>query len=216
MNIPDKPKFDVFASLHFMPSGDYLFVDYEQAGQRSKFLTVDAVRTAFTSLGQDTGWMPAGLVRHGHGEKGMWYVYSAPGQKVDIQLGGAQLTVPLPRTVLVHYDRVVRLFAMASSSFEPGEQAYKLPFPNVYDDGRVCWGQNTVPAAEPMRARDTWKLFFSGTAFNHDLSNGKSRTYERDVCQLLETLQGKGKFPASELVKMGKKTIGKVIEEIML
>jgi len=195
--LPDKPKFPTVATLHFLPSGDFLFVDHDH-GDKSKFLTVNSVVSAFSTYGRDTGWMPAGLVRHGQGNKGAWYVYSAPGQKVEIQVDGQALRVPIPRTVLVHYERKVWIWAMNTSAFDPSARAFLAPFPNVYADGHVCWGSNAAPIAEPMKARQVWEMFFK-TAFNRDLSNDKCKSYA-SVVELLKLINGKSKFPAEELM----------------
>jgi len=51
---------------------------------------------------------------------------------------------------------------------------FKMPFPNTYTDGRVCWGENSIPAYVPKenlgllnRAYDT----FIESIFNDDLGN---------------------------------------------
>lgn len=208
---PKKPVFDAFASLHFLPSGDYLFVDYT-GGQRAKFLTVETVAAAFTSLGIDTGWIPAGLVRHGHGPRGPWYVYSAPAQKVEIVLQDRRFEVPVPRTVLLHVGRTAWVWALKTSSFDPDALAFAVPLPNVHGDGKVCWGQNTAPDANPSKARAAWQMFFD-TPFNLDLENRKSLAHPNDVTVQLAAQEGKSKYPLADLVPMsGGKKIAELID----
>lgn len=209
-----KPDFPARATLHFLESGDFLFVDHERGGA-SKFLAVDAVSRSFLGLGVDSGWMPAGLVRHGLGQQGPWYVFSAPAQKVDILLVGTEtkLTVPIPRTVMAHVGKQVYLWATASAHFDPRAKLAKAPFANVHADGRVCWGQNAAQDAEPMKARETWERFFD-TVFNNDLANGKCNSEPRNVNSLLIALDGKTKFPASELVETGL-TIAEAVSNVL-
>jgi hypothetical protein len=200
------------ASLHFMPSGDLLFEDHES--HKNKFLRVDTVMAAFSAFGQDTGWMPAGLVRHGNGANGPWYVYSAPGQKVSLQVDGEIIVVPMPRTVVFHQAKEVYVWAQAVQHFEPKAEACRVPTPNVYDGGRVCWGQSRPPDAVVTKARETWVKFFTGTAFNRDLANGKSKAYPQNVIEQLRALARKRKYPTDDLVGMGK-TIEEAIKELM-
>ena len=211
--LPSKPTFDCTATLHFLPSGDYLFVDHERGGL-SKFLPVPAVAAAFSGLGRDSGWIPPGLVRHGHGPLGAWYVYSAPAQKVKIQVLESVLEIPLPRTVVYHCDKTVHIWALSCATFDPGAMAYHLPLPNVYQDGKVCWGKNAAPAADPGQARKTWELFFTGTAFNADLANGKSKAFPASIVAQLEAVAGANKYPAADLVSTNKK-IGSLIDSFI-
>jgi len=209
--VGDVGEHNAVASLHFLKSGDYLLVDHERGGA-SKFLTAPSVMAAFTSFGRDSGWMPAGLVRHGLGANGVFYVYSAPAQKVQIVLNGQEMTVPIPRTVMLHYNQVVYFWALKSSGFDVDAQAYLAPFSNLYGDGHVCWGQNKAPQADPAQARKTWELFF-GTGFNFDLGQGKCLKHPQSVTTLLAELDGKSSFPASELVPVNQQKINAIIDD---
>jgi len=209
--VGDVGEHNAVASLHFLKSGDYLLVDHERGGA-SKFLTAPSVMAAFTSFGRDSGWMPAGLVRHGLGANGVFYVYSAPAQKVLIALNGQAVTVPIPRTVMLHYDQVVWLWALKTSSFDLDAEAFQAPFSNLYGDGHVCWGQNKAPQADPAQARKAWEMFF-GTGFNHDLGQGKSVSHPQDVTELLAGLDGKNSFPLGDLVAVNQQKIKVIIDD---
>ena len=209
--VGDVGEHNAVASLHFLKSGDYLLVDHERGGA-SKFLAAPSVMAAFTSFGRDSGWMPAGLVRHGLGANGVFYVYSAPAQKVLIALNGQAVTVPIPRTVMLHYDDIVWFWAIKTSSFDLDAQVFLAPFSNLYGDGHVCWGQNKAPHADPAQARKTWELFF-GTEFNFDLGQGKSKKYPQSVTELLAGLDGKNSFPLGDLVPVNQQKIKAIIDD---
>ena len=76
------------------------------------------------------------------------------------------------------------------------------PYPNVYDNGRICWGSHKVPEVTPANIHKTCKLFF-GTTFNEHIARGKTVSHEENALDLLRELSARGKktFPSSELVR---------------
>jgi hypothetical protein len=200
LQIPTPPEYKVRGSLHFIDTGELLFVNSQP--HQAKFVTAQDVASAFSGIEQDTGWMPAGVVRTGHNARGAFFVYSAPPQQVKISFTGEHtlFTIPIPRLILVGVDHVYYIFASKKAHFDPMEAAYKAPFPNVNTDGRICWGSVSPPEALPSNARQAWDAFFA-TQFNADLSSGKSLSETDNVCRLLSILDGQRKFPTDDLVK---------------
>jgi hypothetical protein len=204
--------------LYFL-DGQYLFRHREDGAWRSKFLTSEDLEAAFTRSEPDTGWTPAGVVRQGRRAAGPFYVYSAPPQKVEITLeaGMPAVRVPIPRTVMLGIGGGYFLWALKGPLFEPRMEAFRAPFPNVYSDGRVCWGSYAPPEASTATARTTWDLFFR-TPFNAHLAIGKTKSeeYKRDARVLLRELADRGanKFPEAELVSDGN-LIGNLIENVL-
>jgi hypothetical protein len=202
------PAFDVEAELLFLKSGDYVFRSHER-GKTAKFVTARDVAAAFTQKEDDSGWMPAGVVRSGFLAKGPMFVYSAPAQMVQVTLVNLRpepfvIEIPAPRTVLLGVGRTYWLWAVKSKIFEADADAFHAPFPNVYGDGKVCWGDTQPPEADAGKSRKIWELFFS-TAFNDHLANGKSTTENSDVRRVLVRLaeEGKKKYPEEDLVRHG-------------
>lgn len=216
-----EPQYKVLASLHFLPGGHYLFRQTFPVAV-SKFVTATDVAAAFLHQEVDTGWMPAGIVRYGQEIKGSWFVYSPPTQKVTITLvpvanGETEqtITIPAPRLVLIGAGGEYYLWAIKTSHFEHQAVMYNAPFPNLYPDGKICWGNNKPPAVDPKTARKTWELFFE-SPFNNHLASGKSETHHNDVRSLLRSLDGKGKFPAADLVPIrGAKRVVDGLHEIV-
>jgi len=205
-----RPQFKVLASLYFLDGGHYLFRYTEDDREASKFVTSVDVAAAFSMKEIDTGWLPAGIVRCGQNAGGPWFVYSTPAQKVKITLekyamSGANLPliVPAPRLVLIGSGNSYRLAAMHGKHFEHDNLAYHVPFPNVYPDGRICWGTNTPPEARPENARKVWELFFA-SPFNADLAGKKSHAHLKDVRDQLLELDRKGarSYPVNDLISM--------------
>jgi hypothetical protein len=92
------------------------------------------------------------------------------------------------------------LWALKSRRFDPQTLGYHAPFPNLYTDGRICWGVNTPPLAHHSTADAAWKLFFA-SPFNGDLAGRKSKAFPLDVRQQLICLaEGKARaYPARDL-----------------
>jgi len=105
------------------------------------------------------------------------------------------------------------LWVLACKHFDPGEDAYRAPFPNIYGDGHICWGANQPPEPTPANARKTWELFFH-SGFNLDLANGKSRSQEDNVTLLLRSLPGRKSYPTNDLVPLHTR-IGRLIEDTL-
>ncbi len=205
--------FDAPAALFFLEDGHYLFRYQDEAGRQSKFVTATDVAAAFSGQDQDSGWLAPGVVRCGYGPRGPWFVYTTPPKKVTVQVlnkkeGSAPQfclhTVPLPRTVLAGVGSTYALWVLKSQGFDPQVVTYHAPFPNVYPDGRICWGQNTPPAAHHHVAEKVWNLFFQ-TPFNGDLAGGKSNAFPGDVRGQLTHLAARHahRYPTSDLVPMG-------------
>jgi hypothetical protein len=198
------PQFKAIASLHFLESGHYLFRYTEEDREASKFVTAPDVAAAFSMKEIDSGWLPAGIVRCGQNAAGPWFVYSTPAQKVKISLDeGIWITVPAPRLALIGSGNTYYLAAIRAKRFEGNVMVYHAPFPNVYADGRICWGTNTPPEAQPENARQAWDLFFE-SPFNGDLVGQKSNTYSKDVrgqLRELEVRQARN-YPGDDLLSM--------------
>ena len=201
--IPDPP-FKAIASLFFLDSGHYLFRFLEDGKEASKFVTSVDVAAAFSMKEIDTGWLPAGIVRCGQNAAGPWFVYCTPPQKVKISLDeGIWMVVPAPRLALIGSGNAYRMAAMREKHFRAEALIYHAPFPNIYPDGRICWGTNTPPEALPENARKVWELFFE-SPFNADLTGNKSKLHSKDVRDMLRELERRQarSYPADDLVSM--------------
>jgi hypothetical protein len=205
----------VQGTLYFL-DGHYLFRYHDGTRIISKFVTARDLGAAFLQTEQDSGWIAPGIVRMGACARGEWFVYSAPAQKVTIGLSGKlngneSLTIPIPRTVMMGIDDQYFLWALKDEYFNPGSDACLAPFPNVGQDGKICWGQNHPQKADAQHARRVFDLFF-GSIFNGDLAAHKSVSQPNDVRIMLRDLAAKKAkhYPVNDLVTGGK--IGSLIE----
>jgi hypothetical protein len=206
-SVIEDPKFEVRGMLYFLEA-DYLFRYKGKSGMQTKFLTSGDLAAAFSQTEQDTGWLPAGVVRCGDSPKGKWFVYSAPAQKVETLLeeDGKPVSFPIPRTILMGIGSTYYFWVSKSRHFSADEQVCRAPFPNVYEDGHICWGSNTPAAAAPGIARKVWELFFA-TPFNAHLATGKSKTEKNDVRAVLHKLAEDNArvYPLHDLVETGSR-----------
>lgn len=204
----------VSAALYFIDQGHYLFKYKKDAGQVvSKNLREPEVLAAFTRSGTDSGWLQDGIMRAGNSSRGNWFVYAVEPTKVEIQIGqGEPITVPIPATVLVGIGHTFHLFALAARQFHIGAEVFAAPFPNVYPDGRICWGQNAAPKADAGNARSVWELFFRAP-FNGDLAQGKSTKFKDDIRKQYALLAGKKNYPVKTLVSL-RVDISRQIEKL--
>ena len=73
---------------------------------------------------------------------------------------------------------------------------YHAPLPNVYNDGKLCFGTNTPPdlnrgeevgKSTAQLLQEAWEMFI-GSPFNGHLAQDKSKTHPTDVREQLVAL----------------------------
>lgn len=207
------------AALYFTDLGHYIF-KAKTDGDRTitKSLAEPGVSAAFSHREFDSGWLYPGVVRAGHGKQGDWFVYFHEPTIRKIAIVGKTLAVPeipLPATVMLQYGRSTFMFCLGNKTeFDPKAEAWHAPFANIELTGRICWGKNMAPKAEPAKALEIWRRFFE-SMFNNDLTNNKSKSHEGNINELLVKLDKKKTYPYSDLLIMGR-NIGSIIERIVM
>jgi PRTRC genetic system protein B len=195
---------DVHARLLFLRSDELLFQWNDETNNlQSKLIAHQDARTAFAKMEDDTGWLPNGVVRAGRNSRGAWVVYVAPPQIMNIATDqNESLTIPLPMSLFVGWGHRYYLFALRGKVFDVDAPVYRAPYPNVYDNGRICWGSHKVPAVTPHNIRQTWQFFFA-TTFNAHIASGKTKTHADNALDLLRELSvtRKRSFPVKELIR---------------
>lgn len=194
---------DASASLHFLKSNELLFVYRKEDAIHSKLVSMKDARIAFDQYGgDDSGWLPEGVVRAGRNVRGDWVVYVAPPQIIEIATDqDEKLIVPIPMSLFLGWDHRYYLWSLQGRLFGPSLEVFKAPYPNVYENGRICWGSHRPPKVSPSNIQRTWQLFF-GTVFNSHIASNKTKSYKGNALDLLRNLSGSRKksFPAGELV----------------
>lgn len=208
----------------FVANGMYVYkrkVSDHPLAFEYKCLSPQALQRAFHIERIDTGWLPINIVRCGSNTVGEWAVLFVPPaqQTIELQETG-MVQVPLPGMIMVGVESNYHIWAVATKQFEPDATGYHAPLPNVYENGRICWGTNHPPIASPQNIAKAWELFIS-SPFNGDLVYGKSRSHYLDVRQQLIALSKRRRktYPSNDLMPACKgyrhRAIAELVEEFI-
>jgi PRTRC genetic system protein B len=194
---------EAVASISFLRSEELMFTWREEDKVQSKLISHEAALLAFnTTHTEDSGWLPENVLRTGRNVRGAWAVYVARPQVITILTDqDEKLNIPIPATLFLGWGSRYYLWALPNKKFNPNLPVYRAPFPNIYSNGRVCWGNYKVPKASPVNLGRVWEMFF-GTAFNDHISNNKCKSCANSVLELLRKLSANGAtvFPHRELI----------------
>lgn len=209
--------------------GQFLFASKNlEGGLMERFISDAAVREAFAGVPVDSGWMRPEVVRWGDGRNGQWAIAffapavweleitreSTPAEGLNDQAASPELTstlerlkVPLPGIVWFGIGTQYYVWAVKTEHLRPELEIFRCPLPNVYVDGKVCWGLVRPPLCTARTLFDAWQLFITST-FNNHLASGKSKKFTDDVRVLLRELAAGvdpraplATFPVQELVR---------------
>lgn len=119
--------------------------------------------------------------------------------------------VPFPRllfgfSLMEHYEqiRVENVYVAALEDFvlQENTRVYYYPFTNVYQSGRVCWGNTKLPLLNSIsEIRVVIELFFN--SINNDDLYGGANLSKLSFRELLQSIQNKD-FPVEYLNFTGK------------
>jgi E2/UBC family protein D len=144
-----------------------------------------------------------------------------PPQKTPLWLEGADnpLRVPLPaflmvRTTTAGQSPDYRVYAVAERPGSLDVPLYHAPLPNIYGDGRVCWGTVTKVKAESLIGNDLaedWSQLLSTPFGSHSVS-GKCKSFNHDIRRLYVKLEKHRArvYPKKELVP-ARRTLGSIV-----
>jgi hypothetical protein len=186
-----------------------------EGGVTERYVSDAAVREAFSKIPIDSGWLRPEIARWGDGKHGEWAVaFFAPAvQELEVtresastadrgpQTGDAtvagqpspveselqRLRVPLPGLVFFGMGTQYFIWAVKTAKLEPFQEIFRAPLPNVYTDGKVCWGMVKPPRANARSIFTAFDLFIKST-FNNHLASGKSKRAGDDVRGVLRKL----------------------------
>ena len=108
--------------------------------------------------------------------------------------------VPMPPFVFVGNGSSYKIFAVKKRPSGEHDRLYHAPCPNVHTTGGICQGNTPFPICSPRNIQTALTLFMEGSYFNADLSGGKCQSYPDDVRRLWIDLDGRKRFPLSQLV----------------
>ncbi len=191
--------------------GQYLL--YQRVGKvlRTKGVSPETLYAAFAAELGDSGWLTPDVMRCGVGPAGAFAVkFVAPGKHLlHFDAGNPSkpllLTVPLPPLVFAGVNvpegsnrATYHVWAMREATFRPEAVLCHAPLPNVYDDGRICWGENHPPEVALATIDQAWRLFIS-SLFTGEMGEERSKEHPRDVRGLFLALSGSDRYPVEDL-----------------
>lgn len=170
----------------------------------------------------DTGLLAPEVlcVRH-DGERRLVVQYRKR-QKTPLLLESSDsvLRVPLPDLVMI---RVVnsdqrpdyRVFASKGRPTDLSAALFHAPLPNVYQDGRVCWGNIPKASMVSLQANTLDEDFalLLGTTFTGHSVSGKSRSHAADIrAKYLDMQERRTRtYPTRDFMPIGR-SLGQVLE----
>ena len=189
------------------------------SGVRVKALGPQQLRAAASEVPVDSGWLPEGIKRWGHGPGGPYALVVAPPQTRTLVLQRPAhsrldtLEVSLPTLAMLGVDRQFFVWALAGAP-EPGARLFYPPLPNVHDDGAVCWGENRPPRSTTPKSVVKALELFLASAFTNAEVDQRSRRAPRDVRAQLLALKG-APFPTDDLVPFHRReTLMKAVDRL--
>ena len=167
----------------------------------------------------DTGFLPANClsVSIGKGEK--TFILWNPELRADMAYGDVEYPgFPIPRLVfgirLLDTGRVAvcSLGVVADEKPSPSTLMYHYPFSNVYEDSRVCTGNNVLPRYKKQTALVNFPRYLLGIPDNDDMYSAERNKLKLGHKELMEHL--KDKEPAyyyTDVLIPNGKTLGDFI-----
>jgi len=145
--------------------------------------------------------------------------------QIDNVEDGVRKFLPVPRSLFVMHIKNNRsfntwLFCLAAPLNNWSESLYGFPYGNVYEDGRICWGDARLGnITKPMDLIGALAMFFD-SGFNGDLINegafvhptvGPGEDPVDNLWGLVKYVENMEEFPEDLMYKKGY-TLAQVIE----
>jgi len=192
-------------------------IEIENNGQKKfKYLSLPKFQQlVLQDYDFNTGLMPPGTIafrRNGTEERiAIMQTASIQDVQFEIQEENAnpvieKFTVPMPPLLWIFgfgLDRKLKdtsVFALKTGLVIDTTPLFHVPFSNVNEDGRVCWGHTNEVLNSPFKTLvglvSLTRLFFR-QPFNSDLDNGNGRNESKEskTLQFFRKYDGKKKFP---------------------
>lgn len=161
----------------------------------TKTISPAQLKAAVDKLDLDTGWIDPNvrLLRWKlDGKDEITMVYSPPHQDllrlIDEEGHLQSYSVPLPGLVFAAKHESYAVWAVKEPPL-PGTMLYHAPFPNIYQDGDVCWGDNPHEKPGPAYAQRSLLMFLHSPFSAHNAADVVSN-FRLDVRVMWAALGG--------------------------
>jgi PRTRC genetic system protein B len=155
-----------------------------------------------------SGLLPPHTLASGRLHGAPFFVVFVPPRQATLRTEKERFSLPLPPLVWAGWRDDYRLFALASKDAPTLRTPLFLgPFPNLYADGRICWGSSDPrPQAAPDTLQPVLDLFLTGSYFNLHLANGKSQAFPNSVIAQWQALKKTktASYPTDDLIAVNR------------
>lgn len=107
-------------------------------------------------------------------------------------------------------------FAVKDKKISRESRLFRYPYGNVYDSGKICWGNNFLGKILQMKGLDRVIQLFFGSETNDDLWVSCDREIYPTQRVFIEALKDREVFPEEYLFSennKGTETVGKLLEK---
>lgn len=181
-------------------------------------ITQEAVSTALRGMKMDmnSGFLPENVLGIGM-DWVVWWRQPRTGpiwfDSQDKRIGKRSATVPHPALVFAvsNNGSAWHVFAVKGSKRPTAQTLLHVsPYFNVYEGGKICIGNVSVPGETALEKIGAWEQAFFGSWFTHPNIHGKHVEYKGGSEQLwVDIMDGKHqKFPEKSLVKTNMTVAG--------
>ena len=174
---------------------------WEGNGQTTSYpVAVQDVVSACTEISLSSGFLPPDTLFWRRQANQTTLGIYVPGRRWQVRTDKKTYHVPMPPLVFVGQGHAYSLYAVKKRPLTAQTPLYHVPCPNVFAAGGICPGATPFPACSAQSMSKALALFWEGSLFNGHLSQGKCRSQPKDVRKLWAELDGRRRFPLSELV----------------
>ncbi|MFQ5420825.1 MAG: hypothetical protein ACE5EY_10750 [Anaerolineae bacterium] len=178
-----------------------LMSQWEDDGRLTTYpVSVHDVVSACTSVELSSGLLPPNTLFWKQQANQIVLGIYVPARRWRVQTEDRSYHVPMPPFVFVGNGSSYKIFAVKKRPSGEHDRLYHAPCPNVHTTGGICQGNTPFPICSPRNIQTALKLFMEGSYFNADLSSGKCESYPDDVRQLWAEMDGRKRFPSSQLI----------------
>jgi len=209
LNKPPDIQLDIYGSL-------IILTKRINGAWQSYPVDTNALITTLAGLPSGSGLLPPNCLGTGRARGTTFYVVYIPPMITTIHVQttvSEQITIPTPPLVWGGCGTIYRLWALHSNDQPTGDSPlYVAPFPNVYQDGGICWGDaDARPEASASTLMHAFELFLHGSNFNTHMSNGKSIRKPLCVLTLYPELSEAESYPLEDMRPATPRTLRDVV-----
>ncbi len=166
----------------------------------------DIAMTMLRNIPLSSGLLPPSALWWGRSSGGPEVALWRPGRVWPVAIIGeldrppVRMKLPMPGLIFICQPASApRVFAAKDRPKTLNDPIYHAPLYNLFNDGRNCQGSHRFPSNIEEIPESFFTSFFTTTAD----SNGRSKSHPRNLMDLWKELDGRRKYPVSDLVRCG-------------